>query len=51
MIEQQAQEGVDFMTVHCGVTRAAVDHLRSEGRVTDVVSRGGSFLGLLDAGQ
>ena len=44
VIEQQAAEGVDFMTVHCGVTRAAVDHLRSEGRITDVVSRGGSFL-------
>ncbi|MCF8096689.1 MAG: phosphomethylpyrimidine synthase ThiC [Desulfarculaceae bacterium] len=44
VIEQQAAEGVDFMTVHCGVTRAAVEHLRSEGRITDVVSRGGSFL-------
>lgn len=44
VIEAQAQEGVDFMTVHCGVTRKALEHLRSEGRVTDIVSRGGSFL-------
>ncbi|MEW5911755.1 MAG: phosphomethylpyrimidine synthase ThiC [Thermodesulfobacteriota bacterium] len=44
VIEQQAAEGVDFMTVHCGVTRAACEHLRREGRVTDIVSRGGSFL-------
>jgi phosphomethylpyrimidine synthase len=44
VIEQQAAEGVDFMTVHCGVTRAACEHLRKEGRVTDIVSRGGSFL-------
>ena len=44
VIEAQAAEGVDFMTVHCGVTRAALDHLRAEGRVTDVVSRGGAFL-------
>ena len=44
VIEQQAAEGVDFMTVHCGVTRRAVEQLRAEGRITDVVSRGGSFL-------
>jgi phosphomethylpyrimidine synthase len=44
VIEQQAAEGVDFMTVHCGVTQKAVEQLRTEGRITDVVSRGGSFL-------
>ncbi|MCB2226010.1 MAG: phosphomethylpyrimidine synthase ThiC [Desulfarculaceae bacterium] len=44
VIEQQAEEGVDFMTVHCGVTQQAVQRLRTEGRITDVVSRGGSFL-------
>ena len=44
VIEQQAAEGVDFMTVHCGVTQEAVRRLRAEGRITDVVSRGGSFL-------
>ncbi len=43
-IEQQAVEGVDFITVHCGVTQAAVQALKSQRRVTDVVSRGGAFL-------
>jgi len=44
VIEQQAEEGVDFMTVHCGVTQAAIARLKQQGRVTDVVSRGGAFL-------
>ncbi|MFC1930362.1 phosphomethylpyrimidine synthase ThiC [Chloroflexota bacterium] len=43
-IEQQARDGVDFMTVHCGITRAAIDRLKQQKRVADVVSRGGSFL-------
>jgi len=43
-IEDQAKDGVDFMTVHCGVTRSVIDKLRAEGRVVDVVSRGGAFL-------
>jgi phosphomethylpyrimidine synthase len=43
-IEEQAIEGVDFITVHCGVTQAAIRSLRSQHRVTDVVSRGGAFL-------
>jgi phosphomethylpyrimidine synthase len=43
-IEQQASEGVDFITIHCGVTQQAVARLREQGRVTDVVSRGGAFL-------
>ncbi len=44
VIEEQAREGVDFMTVHCGVTRHALERLKAEGRVTDIVSRGGAFL-------
>ena len=43
-IEKQAKDGVDFMTVHCGVTRAALDRLVREGRRLDIVSRGGSLL-------
>ncbi|MFP4169447.1 MAG: phosphomethylpyrimidine synthase ThiC [Methanomassiliicoccales archaeon] len=43
-IELHAKDGVDFMTVHCGITRESVASLRRSGRVTDVVSRGGSFL-------
>jgi phosphomethylpyrimidine synthase len=44
VIEENARDGVDFITVHCGVTRSAIDRLRQQGRVTDVVSRGGAFL-------
>lgn len=43
-IEEHARDGVDFMTVHCGVTRASVAKLEKCGRVTDIVSRGGAFL-------
>jgi len=40
---KHAEDGVDFITVHCGVTRATVDRMRREGRIMDVVSRGGAF--------
>lgn len=43
-IEQQAGDGVDFVTVHCGVTLSALERLRRQGRLLNVVSRGGSFL-------
>ena len=43
VIAQQAEEGVDFITVHCGVTRESVERLRTQGRIMDVVSRGGAF--------
>ncbi len=44
VIEKQSADGVDFITVHCGVTRSALDMLKRQGRVTDIVSRGGAFL-------
>ncbi len=43
VIEQQAEEGVDFVTVHCGVTIGSVERLKRQGRIMDVVSRGGAF--------
>jgi len=43
-IEQHARDGVDFMTVHCGVTRKTVASLKKHKRVTGVVSRGGALL-------
>ncbi len=43
-VEAQAQDGVDFMTVHCGITLNALERLRLQGRTTDIVSRGGAFL-------
>jgi phosphomethylpyrimidine synthase len=42
-VESQAREGVDFMTVHSGLTLKAIDRLKEQGRVADVVSRGGAF--------
>ncbi|MDI3480932.1 MAG: phosphomethylpyrimidine synthase [Tepidanaerobacteraceae bacterium] len=44
IIEEQAEQGVDFITVHCGLTLEGVERLRREGRITDIVSRGGAFL-------
>ncbi len=44
VIEEHAKDGVDFMTVHCGVTQASLDRLKKQGRMTDIVSRGGAFL-------
>jgi len=44
VIESQAASGVDFMTVHSGLTRQALELLDSGGRVTRIVSRGGSFI-------
>ncbi|SHJ47678.1 phosphomethylpyrimidine synthase ThiC [Desulfofundulus thermosubterraneus] len=44
VIEKQAADGVDFITVHCGITLEAIGRLQRQGRVTDIVSRGGSFL-------
>ena len=43
-LEMQAEEGVDFFTVHCGVTRNTIERLKKQGRLMDIVSRGGSFL-------
>ena len=44
IIEDQLAQGVDFITVHCGVTRSVVEHIREQGRLTDIVSRGGAFI-------
>ncbi len=44
VIEEHARDSVDFITVHCGVTRSAIARLKQQGRVADVVSRGGAFL-------
>ena len=43
-IEMHAKDGMDFMTVHCGITRETVRWLKNSDRLMDVVSRGGSFL-------
>ena len=43
VIEEQAKEGVDFFTVHVGVTKQIVDYLVNHPRMMGVVSRGGTF--------
>jgi len=44
VIEAQAAAGVDFMTIHAGVTLESVERLRTQGRIADIVSRGGAFM-------
>ncbi len=43
-VARHVREGVDFITVHCGVTRDTLRHLREHPRVLGVVSRGGALL-------
>lgn len=43
-IEDHCASGVDFITVHCGVTTGVLEALRNNPRVADIVSRGGAFL-------
>jgi phosphomethylpyrimidine synthase len=42
-VVKHAEDGVDFITVHCGVTMSTVERMKNEGRLMDVVSRGGAF--------
>ncbi len=42
-IKKHLDDGIDFITVHCGVTRRTLELMDKEGRVMEVVSRGGSF--------
>lgn len=42
-IEDQCAAGVDFITVHCGVTRATVEHIEEGTRLLGIVSRGGAI--------
>ncbi len=44
VVRRHAEDGVDFVTVHCGVTRRGVEHLLNRRRIGGVVSRGGSIL-------
>jgi len=43
-LEEQASDGVDFFTVHCGVNQDSLTRLKRKKRLMHVVSRGGSFL-------
>jgi phosphomethylpyrimidine synthase len=43
-IRLHCEDGVDFITVHCGATRGVLKHLQENKRICGVVSRGGTFL-------
>ena len=43
-IIHQAKDGVDFMTLHCGINQDLVDKLQKAKRMMGIVSRGGTFL-------
>ena len=43
VIREHCEQGVDFLTLHCGVNRQALDALKADPRLMGVVSRGGSF--------
>ena len=44
VVRAHAEEGVDFMTIHAGINKRAVEAFRREGRRMNIVSRGGSLL-------
>ena len=44
VIERHLSDGVDFITVHCGLTLKGLETLKAQGRDLDIVSRGGAFL-------
>ncbi|WP_295722652.1 phosphomethylpyrimidine synthase [uncultured Methanobrevibacter sp.] len=44
VIESQAKEGVDYMTLHCGITKEIIPKIQNQKRKMGVVSRGGTFL-------
>ena len=45
VVRMHAEDGIDFVTIHAGMNRAAADRFkRSRGRITNIVSRGGSLM-------
>ena len=44
VIRLHAQDGVDFVTFHCGITRKTIDQIKNGGRKMNIVSRGGSLV-------
>ncbi|KOC47985.1 thiamine biosynthesis protein ThiC, partial [Clostridium botulinum] len=44
VVEKHAKDGVDFMTIHCGINRETAEIFKRNRRLTNLVSRGGSLL-------
>ncbi len=44
VIRRHAEDGVDFVTLHCGITRKTIDQIKNHKRKMNIVSRGGSLV-------
>lgn len=44
VVRLHAQDGVDFVTLHCGITRKTIEQIKKVGRKMNIVSRGGSLV-------
>ncbi len=44
VVRLHAENGVDFVTLHCGITRKTIDQIKNVGRKMNIVSRGGSLV-------
>ena len=44
VIRLHGEDGVDFVTLHCGITRKTIEQIRNGGRKMNIVSRGGSLV-------
>ena len=44
VVRLHAQDGVDFVTLHCGITRKTIEQIRKHKRKMNIVSRGGSLV-------
>ena len=44
IVRMHAEDGVDFMTIHCGINRATAERFKKSKRHTNIVSRGGSII-------
>lgn len=44
VVREHAEDGVDFMTIHAGINKATAERFKKNGRLTNIVSRGGALL-------
>ena len=44
IVRMHAEDGVDFMTIHCGINRSTAERVKAAARHTNIVSRGGSII-------
>lgn len=44
VVRAHAEDGVDFMTIHCGINKSVIKIFKETGRLMNIVSRGGSLL-------